>query len=272
MTNIIDFPSRRPYDRLPILTRTPLTSGESRRVAPRCTPEADRWYWPAFAAFLPDGLPTGAITLIKVPAFLPGLMEWVVGDLLRSTTEAGRPCVYTPVNGSPHYPRVTEGSGAHVVNDEDVQASVIDFVSGVRHGYECGVPSLNIVQPRVAVIEQGAGPSLLVLDGIQDARPYNQRMVESETRRFGDFVVHDRGGLNRWRAADLLAYARLRTEAPTVLVWHSPLERENTDGYQALVDVSHVVIDGCDLPEGPLFLVSVRDSLDEPLPFQTPAW
>lgn len=272
MTNIIAFPSRRPYDRLPVLTQTAVTSGGSRLVAPRYTPEADRWYWPAFAALLPDGLPTGAITLIKVPAFIPGLMEQVVGDLIRSTTEAGRPCIYTPVNGSPHYPRVTEGSGAHIVNDQDVQASVVDVDQGVRHGYECGVPTLNIVPPCVAGIEQGAGPSLLVLDGIQDARPYNQRMVESETRQFGDFVVLNRVGLNRWRAADLLAYARLRTGAPTALVWHAALERENTDGYQRLVDVSHVVVDRCGLPEGPSFLVSARDSLDEPLPFQAPAW
>jgi len=275
MSNVIAFPARpRPYSRLPFLRR----NGPAQRVTtrPRRLPRASTrtaWQWPAFTAFLPTGLPVGALTLIKVRAFAPGVMEEVVGDLIRSTTEAGLPCIYTPVNGAPHYPRVTEGAGAHLVTDEDVQASVVDTVRGVRDWYECGVPTLNIVPPKVNTIERDHGPAMLILDGIHDARPYNHSLAESETRQFGAHAALNSTGLNHWRAADLIAYARLRPEAPTVVVWHADLDGETSnDGLQALVDVSHVVIDRLDRREGPPFLISARDSIDEPLPYQVAGW
>lgn len=228
--------------------------------------------WPVLAPLLPAGLPVRAVTLIKIPAFVPDVSEKVVGGLLRATTAAGNACVYAPVNGSPRYPRVTDGFGVHVVVDQDVSASVVDPGTQTRQWYECGVPSLQVLAPKVSKIEDAQGAALLVLDGIQGARPYNRSVQGEETVGFGDMVTLNRHGLDHWRACDVLEYARLRPQAPTVVVWHTDPHDEDPGGYSALVNVAHLVIDRCELIDGPQMLVSSRSSLDEPLPYQTPVW
>lgn len=271
MNNVIAFPSPRPSKSVKGAEHTPWRSRRT-VLETESGHEEGGWKWPVLAPHLPTGLPVRAVTLIKIPAFVPAASEQVVGDLLRATIAAGDPCVYAPVNGSPHYPLVTDGSGAHVVVDQDVSASVVDPDTQTRQWYECGVPSLQVLAPKVAKIEAAQGTALLVMDGIQGARPYKRALRGEETAGFGDLVTLDRHGLAYWRACDVLEYARLRPLAPTVVVWHTAPHDEDHGGYSALVEVAHVVINCYDLSEGPRMLVSSRPNLDEPLPYQTPVW
>jgi hypothetical protein len=189
-----------------------------------------------------SSLPCGEVTLLKVDGPDVSLAWWeTVGRLVEDSLTVGRRVDVVDVDGTAHEDLRTlvdrnEGSGLlGVIDDSDVRVSA--WHRGLRpHDYTCNVPTLHNVE--VGLRRTGGyGPSVLILDQFQRARPW---------RAEGDPTYPGSGSvpsalLDVERAGQIHGLARRRKDSPTVVVWSGARVRR-PGAWNALLDDSRLVL------------------------------
>lgn len=236
---------------------------------------APKWAWNAVHNVLPDGLPSGALTVIRIRASSNPARDWhnTVADLVHSTLARHKHVAYIPVDSdNPSQPiakvamRLGEGGRLGILLDEDHLVNVRDD-RGRPRTYGCGVPTMDRVQEQVGGWESDYGPSVVVLDGLEKARPYAATAQDLVT--FPNRITITRRALNEWRALEMGGLANTRPDAPTVVVWNDDGSPAHSNAIKLLCDVARVVIEAGSDPEcGDFLTVSHRDSMDQQFPYQ----
>ena len=241
---------------------------------------AASWAFRPLAHLLPGGLPAGALTVIYLPdqAVRRGPWSTVVGQLLLDTLDRCQPAVYTyaddpyacwPDEGlnplGPHYLTVPDWCGCcesglgHFVNLHAATPSTCRTQS-----------TLDNIETALAEHERWHGPSLVLIDRLEDARPYAYLPGGIfYTADPGDGTSDSaRADLARRRAADLLDFAANRPDAPTVITRTQGPPRTTGD---ALTDVAQVVINAlpCERNHPVHLRAQARPRLEHPWPAPT---
>lgn len=206
------------------------TKGMNNSKANAANPSARpaSWVWAQISNVVPE-LPCGAITLILLLGKSPESQhERTVQDLVGCMLDQGLPLTYVAVDYAPGGLADKVGPGIVGMGDDNAQAIVdLDHTVVARMGdgssypYQCGLPTLEAVDLRLAQEGDGGG-RLVILDGFERARPY---------RAAGDSLIPAHIPLtaedvDTWRSVDVLDFAQARPLAPTVVVW-------NGDGIQS---------------------------------------
>jgi hypothetical protein len=239
------------------------------------------WTFRPLAHLLPGGLPTGALTLVNLPdqAVRRGPWSTVVGQLLLDTLDRCQPAVYTyadepyacwPEEGlnplGPHYLTVPDWCGCCDSRGHFAGVHASTPPTGRT------LSTLDNIKSALAEHERWHGPSLVLIDHLEHARPYAYLpggMFHAGGRRDGS-GDSPRAHLARRRAADLLGFAADRPDAPTVVTWtQGPVGTPD----DALSHVAEVVIDPlpCERNYPVNVRVQTRRSLDHPWPAPTAA-
>lgn len=244
------------------------------------TPQSTRpnldapWSWPAAAEVLPNGLPAGALTVIRIRATSNAEVDWkrTVADLVHSTTANFRSVGYVPVDSdsTEALNRLTpahsgEGGRIGLLLDEDEVVTARDD-SGRPRPYGIGLPTLARVRELASAWEDDFGQSLIVLDGMENARPYPATSQDLVT--FPGGITITRRAVDEWRALDVCGYANARPHAPTVVVWNDDGSPAHSDAIALLCDVACVIVEavsGTDF--GDFLAVSQRRNLDQEFPY-----
>lgn len=242
---------------------------------PPTNPTPATWNWAAAESVLPRGLPAGALTVVRIRSGDTSSRDWdnTVADLVRATLVNGKPVGYVPVDkDNPHQAiakvavRTGEGGRLGILLDEDHIVSVRDD-RGLSRDYGCGFPTLARVQGAVQGWEDDYGPSLVVLDGLENARPFASTAQDMIT--FPNRITITRRALNEWRALEMQGYAHTRPHAPTVVVWNDHGCPFHAEAIELLCDVAMVIVEAhSGTPDGDFLAVSQRSNLQEQFPYQ----
>lgn len=241
---------------------------------PTTNPTSATWHWSAAESVLSNGLPTGALTVIRIRTSDTTNRDWdnTVADLVRTTLASGSHVGYVPVDSD--NPRQTigkvamrsgDGGRLGILLDEDHLVTVRDD-RGLPRTYGAGIPTMDRVQAQVGGWEEDYGPSLVVVDGLEKARPYaptNQDLVT-----FPNGITITRRALNEWRALEVQGYAHSRPHAPTVVVWHDHGCPFHQEAVELLCDVAMVIVEAHSSDNGNVLTVSQRSHIDEQFPYQ----
>ena len=233
---------------------------------------APPWAVRPLAHLLPGGLPAGALTVINLPdqAVRRGPWSTVVGQLLLDTLDRCQPAVYTyadepyacwPEEGlnplGPHYLTVPDWCGCC-----DSRGHFASPHAATPPGRPMR-STLDNIKLEMSEHERRHGPSLVLIDHLEHARPYAYLpggiFHAADRRDSSDESA--RADLARRRAADLLAFAADRPLAPTVVAWTQGPARTTDD---ALTEVAQVVITAlpCERNHPVNVRVRTRPSLD----------
>lgn len=233
------------------------------------------WKWTAAASVLPNGLPSGALTVIRIRTTGNPVRDWqnTVADLVHTTLANGRPVGYVPVDSDDPSRAINtvalrnrEGGRLGILLDEDHLVHVRDD-RGLPRTYGCGVPTMDRVQEQVRGWEADYGPSLVVLDGLENARPYAATTKDLLT--YPNRITITRRALDEWRALEMHGYATSRPHAPTVVTWTDDGSHAHSEAIELLFDVAMVIIEAHSCTDGGDFLtVGQRAHLNEPFPYQ----
>ncbi len=197
-------------------------------------------------------LPTHGLTLIELGTQEQyGHWPTAVESLVDTSVAAGRPVAYVQAGGDASGFADAKAMSrrlaspllvAHHDDDEVVYGPpVLSAFDGVferdgrvdvagRPYYFCNSPTLPAAKRVAAAHESGQGPTLLIIDAVDFARPY----CNAAGGQYSDDALPwgyrpTRSYISRWRAADLQALAESRA-APTVAVWVDPEdEREDLE-------------------------------------------
>ncbi len=207
------------------------------------------WLHPALAEAVPEGLPTGALSLLDLgDGERGGHWPTTVALLVEGTVQAGRPVLYVEAGGMQSY---ADGEWLQqrlrtpllaVSADEDLVMygpvtqtpphGLEDALSWPvtvdgRPYYTCNVPTLHALAGLLRSHEERFGPALVILDDVGWARPYHLFLHDPER------VQPPPGGLELspqalagWLATDMLDFAEKRPDAPTVVIWQNPAPLE----------------------------------------------
>jgi hypothetical protein len=257
-------------------------SNDPSALASPTTSRTPLWGYAGMEEILPEGLPVGALTVIRLKVH-GSRSHWpsAVGRLVLGSVSAGRPVTYVPVGGDEASGRLLRAKANSpllaMVRDEDVSFTAPvpvrnvlghrDWIDVARR-FSCAVPTLHSIEAGLRSHETATGPSLVVLDEIQYARPYWQAWTDQVELSLpgGLRLTFDQASL--WRTRDLLEFAESRSHAPTVAVWHER-NAEDEAACAALVKAALVVINCMLMEDGRvLFAVSARATLQDALPFQ----
>ncbi|TPG17167.1 hypothetical protein [Pedococcus bigeumensis] len=235
---------------------------------------APSWSWTAAESVLPNGLPAGALTVIRIRTNNDPGREWhkTVADLVKTTLVHNRHVAYVPVDSdNPQQPinKVAalrgEGGRLGILLDEDHLVHVRDD-RGRPRTYGCGVPTMDRVRELAGGWQDDYGPSLVVLDGLEKARPYAATAQDLVT--FPNGITITRRALNEWRALEMSGYANTRPDAPTVVVWNDDGSPAHSEAIELLCDVAMVIVEAFSSPDGDVLTVSQRDHIDQRFPYQ----
>jgi hypothetical protein len=241
---------------------------------PTANPIPASWNWNAAERVLPNGLPTGALTVIRIRTSDTPNRDWdnTVADLVGTTLASGRHVGYVPVDSdNPHQAiakvamRTGEGGRLGILLDEDHLVGVRDD-RGLLREYGCGIPTMHRVQEQVGGWEDDYGPSLVILDGLENARPYLSTAQDLVT--FPNGITITRRALNEWRALEMSGYAADRHHAPTVVVWNDHGCQFHAEAIELLCDVAMVIVEAFSSPDGDVLTISQRDHMDQQFPYQ----
>lgn len=232
------------------------------------------WSWTTVQSALPDGLPAGALTVIRIRTTGNQSRDWnnTVADLVHATVAQHRPVSYVPVDSDNPQPfgtftpaRSGKGGRIGILLDEDHLVHARDD-RGRPRVYGCGVPTIHRVQELVGGMEDNYGPSLVILDGLENARPY--RATSQDLVTFPDGVTITRRGVNEWRALEMSGLANTRPHAPTVVVWNDNGSPAHSDAIELLCDVAMVIVEAFSSPDGDVLTISQRACIDQRFPYQ----
>ncbi|MCF6733689.1 hypothetical protein [Blastococcus sp. KM273129] len=239
-------------------------------------PQPAQWTVRALAHHLPDGLPTAALTILRLPgqAVRRGPWSTLVGQLLLDTVDRCRPVVYTcadepyqhwPEEGcnrlGPHYAGVSDACGCCPPERGHFTAR--------RRGLPLIGPFRSTVDNLTAALadhEPDHGPSLVLIDNVEHARPYAFQpggVYDGDNRTASLDSVEN----TRRCASDLLTFATERSAAPTVAcTWG-----DTTPLPAALTEVARVVITAlpCERRRPVTLHLQARRSLQAPWPPST---
>ncbi|HEV7148662.1 MAG TPA: hypothetical protein VGN48_16845 [Pedococcus sp.] len=241
---------------------------------PTTNPAPATWNWSAAESVLPTGLPAGALTVIRIRTSETANRDWdnTVADLVRTTLATGRHVGYVPVDSdNPHQAigkvavRKGEGGRLGILLDQDHLVTVRDD-RGLSRTYGTGVPTLHRVQAQVGGWEDDYGQSLVVLDGLEKARPYAP--TDQDLVTFPDGITITRRALNEWRSLEMQGYAHSRPHAPTVVVWHDHGCPYHQEAVELLCDVAMVIVEAHSSDNGDVLTVSQRSHMDQRFPYQ----
>ena len=208
------------------------------------------WHWDAVQSALPHGLPSGALTVIRIRTKDDPVRAWynTVGDLVSVVRGQGKPVAYVAVDRDHkvmlgHFSASNPRNGRLcIIPDEDLVVHARnDQGETSRDG--CGVPTMQLIQEPIEGVEDDYGPPLVVLDGVERARPYANPGRSDGEVVFPDGVTISKRGVDEWRALDLSGLATLRPQSPTVAVWHDDSSAAHAAAFDVLSDVALVVIE-----------------------------
>lgn len=209
--------------------------------------QAPTWGFRALAQALPDGLPTGALTVISLPnqGVRRGPWSTIVGQLLLDVLDRCMPAAYTYAD-DPHQDWPTAGAnplGEHYLTAPDT-CGCCPVHPGHFATAGAGVapigPSrstVDTVRMHLADHEFWYGPTLAIIDNVDHVRPYAY-LPGGIFDSAGDVAAARENALQC--AADLVAFATSRPTAPTVVTWHH--QARYTGTIEALADVARVII------------------------------
>lgn len=214
------------------------------RDEPKSVPAEPKmlWRFDEFPGVL-SSLPCGELTLLRVEGEDVSRAWWgTVGRLVEDTLIAGRRVDIVDVDGADHEDLKTlvdrnEGSGRlNLIDDSDVRVSA--WHRDLRpHDYMCNVPTMHNVEVGLRRTGGWDGPSLLVLNHFQRARPWR---AEGDPTYPGSRSVSP-AAMDLERAGQIHGLARRRRDAPTVVVWHA--RQVGWPGaWNALVDDTRLVL------------------------------
>lgn len=180
------------------------------------------WAFRALAHQLPDGLPAGALTVLRLPqqSVRRGPWSTLVGQLLLDTLDRCCPSVYTDAGEpSPAWPE----AGINPLGPHYRGVSDICGCCPPHHSHAAGrsplAPlrtTLDNLRAALADHERWHGPSLVIIDHVEHARPYADRTREALLAA-GPSDGSTSADLARQWAADLQVFAASRPAAPTVV-------------------------------------------------------
>lgn len=188
--------------------------------------QAPAWDFRALARELPDGLPAGALTVVRLPnqSVRRGPWSTVVGQLLLDTLDRCRPAVYIRA-GEPYQAWPEEGMnplGPHYRGVTDTCACCpppYHHFTARRDGVAGIGPARSTLDNLTAALadhEQGHGPSLALIDNIGGARPF-AHLTGGTCHTAAGTSESARPDCARRCATDLLTFAAGRPVAPTVV-------------------------------------------------------
>jgi hypothetical protein len=189
--------------------------------------------------FLLSQLPLGGLTMFELSdAELTGNWVRTVMGLAVAAVESGRAVLYTQCGGwddtaAADELRAATGSSRFAVSEDcDVSVRVprhpasLERVRTVSEGfYLCGVPTLRAIEVDLVIHECTHGPALVVLDQIDQARPWSVLTLGDDLWALPPWTL-TAPEADAWRAHDLHQFAEQRPDAPTLVVSDSPLGRE----------------------------------------------
>lgn len=207
-------------------------------------------YWPVprLEAVLPNGIPSGALTLIELGTrSAVGSWECGVLDLLRDMVALGRPALY--VNCGAVEPGCAQGVAATIgsplvagFEDEDLTVMApspyMTITGSDAPAYDCRIPTLHRLAPALADLEEAhCHGAALLLDDVASARPYWAACEQEQDLRLPDNFTLERREADAWRAVQMAEIAESRPLSPTIVVWH---RRRDDAGLQQMRDVALV--------------------------------
>lgn len=188
-----------------------------------------------------------------------------------AAVETGRAVLYVECGGwadtgnGEELQAATGNSRFEVVDDRDIfvdlpdDVAVLDRVREAGEGFFlCGVPTLDAVREGLAWHECVHGPALVVLDRIEDARPWSILVERDELWALPPWTLTGKEA-DAWRAHDLHQFATRRRDAPTLVISDSPVGRQEIRDKALLVIRSAYVTGAAET-----LTVERRSSIDEP--------
>jgi hypothetical protein len=165
-----------------------------------------------------------------------------------------------------------------IIQDEDVSFTAPMRVRNVlRDGewvdvakrFSCAVLTLHSIDAHLQSHEAQFGPSLLVLDQFEYARPYWQASTDEADQTLPGGLRLTADQANLWRARDLSEAAEARPDAPTIAVWDE-YDMDGAIAFRALRQAAVTVIDCVRMEEQKVLVtVTQRTTLESDLPFQS---
>jgi hypothetical protein len=241
------------------------------------------WAYAGMEEILPGGLPVGGLTLIRLRGGAGGsLWSSAVARLVLGSVSAGRPVAYVSVGGNEAGERMLQEQAASprlaIIRDEDVSFTAPmrvrnvlgdrDWVD-VAKRFSCAVPTLHSIDAQLQSHELEFGPSLLVLDQFEYARPYWQASTDEADQTLPGGLRLTADQANLWRAQDLYEAAVARPAAPTIAVWHE-YDIDGAIAFRALQQAALTVIDCMRMEVGRVLVtVTQRETLQSDLPYQS---
>lgn len=219
---------------------------------------ATAWSLSPLAGLLPDGLPTGAVTCLVLPERKGDVRSeaWssLIGHLLLAPLDRGQPVIFTSANRlrgwAPEHGWAPFGPRYFGFWDSPLPEPCCDASRQAYGGPGPDEPAtLDWVTGALDEHEPAFGPALVVVDDISAARPYVRWHAAATSGESVTIPAVDDAlvrSIAEQRAADLLAWARARPDAPTVVSWHRhPSGDADADpvGEAAVRAVSQMVLD-----------------------------
>lgn len=242
-----------------------------------------QWTFRPLAHLLPNGLPVGGLTLVSVPTQSVRRGPWstVVGQLILDVLDRCQPALYTyaddpyaacwPEEGvnplGPHYLSVPDWCGGDAGTDANADCSATGLAGATTP------LTLQNVTAALREHEHWHGPSLVVIDNFNGARPYDDPS-SAPAAGTAEAVVTETEALRsrdaRIRVSELEVFALHRPAAPTVAVWRRWPAQAAEEAALSDVALLHITAYECERRHPIHLSVRTRPDLGAPWSADTP--